>query len=49
MKTFLKKVLDKPAQRCYNDYSKEREGTEMMNWYVNAELHDEDFEELELW
>ena len=47
MKTFLKKVLDKPAQRCYNDYSKEREGTEMMNWYVNAELHDEDFEELE--
>ena len=31
---------------CYNDYSKREEDTEMTEWYMNPELHDEDFAEL---
>lgn len=37
-------MLDKPVLMCYNDYS-EREVTKM-EWWMNPELHDEDFAEL---
>ena len=43
---FFKKGVDKPAWICYNDYRKREEDTEMTEWYMNPELHDEDFAEL---
>jgi hypothetical protein len=30
---------------CYNDYSKREEDTEMADWYMNPEIHAEDYEE----
>ncbi len=38
-------MLDKPADLWYTVYRK-REEEQAMNWYMNPELHDEDFAEL---
>ena len=49
LKTFFKKVeksVDNLNRLCYNKYRKREEDTEMLNWYMNPELHDEDYEEL---
>lgn len=42
----FKKVLDICTGICYNDYSKREEEPEMTEWYMNPELHDEDYEEI---
>ena len=43
----FQKSVDNLTGICYNDYSKREEHTEMLNdWYMNPELHDEDFAEL---
>ena len=42
----FQKGVDNRAGMCYNDYSKREEETEMTEWYMNPELHDEDFAEL---
>ena len=46
-KIFFKKFqksVDKLAGKCYNKYRKREEDT-MMNWYMNPELHGEDYED----
>jgi hypothetical protein len=45
-KKFLQKSVDNRQKICYNDYSKREEDAKMMNWYMNAENHEEDYEEL---
>lgn len=42
----FEKSVDNRHDLCYNDYSKREEEPKMMNWYMNPELHDEDYEEL---
>lgn len=37
-------MLDNLAGLCYNDYSKRE--VARMEWYMNPELHDEDYAEL---
>ena len=47
---FLKKFsksVDIPARVCYNYIIKREEDTTMADWFMNPELHDEDFEEYE--
>ena len=39
------KSVDNRLMICYNVYRK-REEEQAMNWYMNPELHDEDFAEL---
>lgn len=43
---FSQKNVDNRAGICYTMYRKREEDTEMMNWNLNPELHDEDYEEL---
>lgn len=42
----FEKGVDNLAGLCYNGYRKREEGTPMMDWYMNPELHAEDYEEL---
>ena len=42
----FEKSVDNRHNLCYNDYSKREEDAKMMNWYMNAENHEEDYEEL---
>ena len=52
MKNFFKKSVDKPGKMCIIVYVRnrnrdEKEDTKMMNeWYMNPEIHEEDYEEL---
>lgn len=43
---FFQKPLDNRMRICYNYIIKEREDTEMTNWYENPEIHADDYEEL---
>lgn len=42
----VEKVLDNRLNLCYNKYRKREGEITMMEWYMNPELHDEDFAEL---
>lgn len=42
----FEKSVDNRLTICYNDYSKREEEPKMLNWYMNPELHDEDYAEL---
>lgn len=42
----MKKGVDNLAGLCYNDYSKRGEEMLMNAWYMNPELHDEDYAEM---
>lgn len=44
--TFFVKGVDIFAGMCYTILRKREEDTEMTNWYLNPELHDEDYAEL---
>lgn len=44
-KTF-KKSVDNRRDLCYTLYRSREEDTEMADWYMNPELHDEDYEEM---
>ena len=39
-------MLDKPARLCYTILRKREEDARMADWYMNPEIHDEDYEEL---
>ena len=43
---FFQKSVDNCAGMCYTMYRKREEDTEMTNWYMNPELHDEEYAEL---
>lgn len=43
---FFQKSVDNRAGMCYTMYRKREEDTEMTNWYMNPELHDEEYAEL---
>ena len=43
---FFQKSVDNRAGLWYIIYRKREEDTKMTNWYMNPELHDEDYEEL---
>lgn len=45
-KNNFEKVLDNRRDLCYNKYRKREGEIKMTEWYMNPELHDEDFAEL---
>lgn len=40
-------MLDKPARLCYTILRKREEDARMADWYMNPEIHADDYEELQ--